>query len=433
VDYRGEFRPDLASLLLVMSATENGKAPADLISPLTQHQLKELLEHAARWQAPETDTEGLELIEPTDQILDSLRKELNRRALENAAYRPDAGMPADDVHGSLEENGQDTFVYDEWDLSTGTYKSRWCCVRERYSDSGGISFYHQTLRNHSFLVQKIRREFEQGIPESHRKEKRLIDGEEYDLDALVEAVIDVRSGATPSEKLYWRRNKTERDVAVALLLDMSGSTAEGIGKPPDQRNRIEPALAEFQRSPAYEARSARIIDIEKEGVVLLVDVLESLGDRYGIYGFSGNGRENVDFYIIKELEERFSSEVPRRIDSIKPQHATRMGPAIRHAIRKLNACDARSKFLFLISDGRPQDRGYARARDDRDYAVYDTRMALIEARAAAITPFCLTVDSQGNDYLATMMDGLSYEVLADVSMLPLRLTQLYKQLTRYEI
>jgi nitric oxide reductase NorD protein len=89
----------------------------------------------------------------------------------------------------------------------------------------------------------------------------------------------------------------------------------------------------------------------------------------------------------------------------------------------------RSKFLFLISDGRPQDRGYSQEGAEKDYAVQDTRMALIEARREGIHPFCLTVDKDGNDYLRTMMDDFSYEVLADVSLLPHRLPQLYRRLT----
>jgi nitric oxide reductase NorD protein len=96
---------------------------------------------------------------------------------------------------------------------------------------------------------------------------------------------------------------------------------------------------------------------------------------------------------------------------------------------KLRQEQSRAKFLFLISDGRPQDRGYSQESAEKAYAVQDTRMALIEARREGIHPFCLTVDKDGNDYLRTMMDDFSYEVLTDVSLLPLRLPQLYRKLT----
>jgi len=132
---------------------------------------------------------------------------------------------------------------------------------------------------------------------------------------------------------------------------------------------------------------------------------------------------------MKDFDEEFSPDVARRLGRAGPLHATRMGPAIRHAASKLRLQQTRARFLFLISDGRPQDRGYSQESSEKSYAVQDTRMALIEARREAITPFCLTVDKDGNDYLRAMMDDFSYEVLADVALLPHRLPQLYRKLT----
>jgi nitric oxide reductase NorD protein len=129
------------------------------------------------------------------------------------------------------------------------------------------------------------------------------------------------------------------------------------------------------------------------------------------------------------LEEAFSLDIAKRFGRIGPLHATRMGPAIRHTTAKLRKQQTHSRFLFLISDGRPQDRGYSQEGAEKAHAVQDTRMAMIEARREGIHPFCLTVDKDGNDYLRTMMDDFSYEVLADVSLLPRRLPQLYKKLT----
>ena len=98
----------------------------------------------------------------------------------------------------------------------------------------------------------------------------------------------------------------------------------------------------------------RIIDLEKESATLLIEAFESIGDTYGIYGFSGYGRENVEFYVIKDIDEDFHDRIKRRIDKITPMHATRMGPAIRHATSKVLTRDAKTKILFLISDGRPR-------------------------------------------------------------------------------
>ena len=106
-----------------------------------------------------------------------------------------------------------------------------------------------------------------------------------------------------------------------------------------------------------------------------------------------------------------------------------MGPAIRHTISKLETQESRTKLLFLISDGRPQDRGYSREGVEKEYAVHDTKMALDEAKAKGIVTFCLTVDKSGHDYLKTMCQDIGYEVLDNIHMLPQRLLYLYKRLT----
>ena len=174
----------------------------------------------------------------------------------------------------------------------------------------------------------------------------------------------------------------------------------------------------------------RIIDLEKESAALIIQAIESIGDQYGIYGFSGYGRENVEFYVIKDIDEPFNDKIKRRIDKITPLHATRMGASIRHAITKLENKDATTKIMFLISDGRPQDRGYSREGVEKEYAVHDTHQALIEARRKNIIPFCLTVDKAGHDYLKEMCGDMGYEVLDNIWSLPERLPMVYRNLTK---
>ena len=84
-----------------------------------------------------------------------------------------------------------------------------------------------------------------------------------------------------------------------------------------------------RRGEAARRSYKRIIDVEKEAIVLIVNALEAIGDVYGIYGFSGYGRENVEFYVIKEIDEPLTERPKRRLDKVAPLHATRMGPAIR--------------------------------------------------------------------------------------------------------
>jgi len=416
VDYRGEFRPELAQLLTQPQANAREQRKS-----LTAEELADLLRSQRAPKRRDSDDEGEEQDPQTSQMVQNLLRELDQRDPRMQSVSRRQSAQSDEDTGPLTASQPNTFVYDEWNVFENRFRKNWCKVYEKIMLPGDLKFYQETLLNRRALLKQIRGEFEQVMPELYRKEKRLPDGVEHDLDAAIEALTDLRIGITPSEKIFWRQHKIDRDVAVAFLLDMSGSTGEAIAHP--AAGRLQDGGGVFERS------QRRIIDVEKEAIVLMSDALETIGDRYGVYGFSGHGRDNVEFYVIKDISEDFNIEIAKRFGRIGPLHATRMGPAIRHTTMKLRQEQSRAKFLFLISDGRPQDRGYSQESAEKAYAVQDTRMALIEARREDIHPFCLTVDKDGNDYLRAMMDDFSYEVLVDVSLLPLRLPQLYKKLT----
>jgi nitric oxide reductase NorD protein len=57
------------------------------------------------------------------------------------------------------------------------------------------------------------------------------------------------------------------------------------------------------------AVSRRIIDVQREAMLVMSAALERLGDSYGVYGFSGYGRDCVEFFVAKEPDEPFR---PRR-------------------------------------------------------------------------------------------------------------------------
>ena len=173
----------------------------------------------------------------------------------------------------------------------------------------------------------------------------------------------------------------------------------------------------------------RTIDIEKQAAIVLCQALEKIGDSYALYAFSGSGRAEVEFHVVKDFHERLSQRIGRRIDRIQPAHATRMGAAIRHALRKLERVEANTRLLFLLSDGRPYDRDYGRDDADQEYALQDTRQALLEAKRRKIRPLCLTIDRDGEDYLRQMCDDIPYEAVTKVEELPIRLVAAYPKLT----
>ena len=432
VEYRGDFKPELAQLLaqLRMQQEQGGEGG----EPITQEMLEELLKNSAELELEAAQGRAQNI---SSQFANNLLKEAGLDLPQSPEFGQGPFVHVEEEGGPLDVSEPRTFVYDEWDFRADDYKPRWCIVHQKTMAEGESGFFGATLHNYGSLVGKVRRQFELMVPEMFRRVRKLEDGEELDIDDVIEAMIDVRTGASPSDKFYWRRNKVQRDVAVAFLLDTSASTAEAIDeakRTPDDWDAPDDPVEYMvwlrtRRGEAMKRSYKRIIDVEKEAVVLLINALEAIGDLYGIYGFSGYGRENVEFFTIKDLDENFSDRVKKRIDRIAPLHATRMGPAIRHATYKLDQQDARTKLLFLISDGRPQDRGYSREGVEKEYAVHDTKMALDEARDKQINTFCLTVDKNGHDYLKTMCQDIGYEVLDDIYALPERLLFLYKRLT----
>ena len=374
--------------------------------------------------APDTGQQGQPFGAPT--LLPQFLQQLSEPP-DTLSVSPGRGAaPPDDVaDNSLQPQGPGTFVYDEWDYQTRAYRPRWCLVKEHILDEGDADCFNDALRRHSALLENVKHQFEAILPEGFGRRTRLTDGEDLDLNAALEAFADLRMQVPPDDKIYWRRYKVRRDVAVVFLLDMSASTAEtlnieGSGSPLPGASGPRGAAGRSKR---------RIIDLEKDSIALLMQALEAIGDTYGIYGFSGYGRDGVDFYVVKDLAERLDNRVKRRLDRVTPRHATRMGAAIRHAVGKLAPQPAATKILLLLSDGRPQDRGYSRQGTEKAYAVHDTHKALTESRAQGITPFCLTVDKAGHDYLQAMCGDIGYEVLDDIATLPGRLPTLYRALT----
>jgi len=308
------------------------------------------------------------------------------------------------------EAGEVAFNYDEWDRELTDHRVGWCRVIEKKVKRGERAFVDDTRERYKGIVSSIRHQFQLMKPEDLARVTNEIDGDDYDLNAVVDYFIDRRADGHQSDRIYTRRLRRRRDVAVSFLLDQSSSTARTIGRHP-----LQP----------YTHPGRRIIEIEKEGLVLMSEALEAVGDRYAINGFTSEGRRNVKFYVLKDFAEHYSDEVMRRIGGITYQNNTRLGAAIRHAAAKLSKQDARTRLLIVLSDGRPYDHDYGDAR----YAREDTREALRQAKTLGITPFCITIDRESEAELRDLYGDIGYTIIDDVLTLPERLPGIYRRLT----
>jgi len=306
--------------------------------------------------------------------------------------------------------GEVAYNYDEWDRELTDHRLGWCRVIEKKVKHGDRNFVEQTKERHRGVISSIRHQFQLMKPENLTRVANEVDGEEFDLNAVIDYVIDRRADGQQSERIYTKRLRRRRDVAVSFLLDQSSSTARTIGRHP-----LQP----------YTRPGRRIIEIEKEGLVLMSEALEAVGDTYAINGFTSEGRRNVKFYVVKDFNEKYNDEVKRRIGGINYQNNTRLGAAIRHASAKLAKQDARTRLLIVLSDGRPYDHDYGDAR----YAREDTREALRQAKNEGITPFCITIDRESEAELRDLYGEIGYTIIDDVLSLPERLPGIYRRLT----
>ncbi|MEA2174151.1 MAG: nitric oxide reductase NorD protein [Blastocatellia bacterium] len=308
------------------------------------------------------------------------------------------------------EEGEVAYNYDEWDRDLTDHRVGWCRVIEKRVKQGDGQFVWQTRERYKGVISSIRHQFQLMKPENLKRVSNELDGDDYDLGAVIDYVVDRRADGQQSERLYIKRLRRERDVAVSFLLDQSSSTARTIGRHP-----LQP----------YTHPGRRIIEIEKEGLVLMSEALEAVGDVYSISGFTSEGRRNVKFYVVKDFNERYSEEVERRIGGITYQNNTRLGAAIRHAAAKLAQQQARTRLLIVLSDGRPYDHDYGDAR----YAREDTREALRQTKTRGITPFCITIDRESETELRDLYGEIGYTIIDDILTLPERLPGIYRRLT----
>ncbi|MCK4543842.1 MAG: hypothetical protein KAU17_16540 [Spirochaetales bacterium] len=160
--------------------------------------------------------------------------------------------------------------------------------------------------------------------------------------------------------------------------------------------------------------------------------LRSIGDTFAIAAFNSAGRQQVYYHIVKDFNEPWNNITQSRIPAIRPAIANRDGCAIQHSTRKLLEQPNKTKLLLLLSDGIPADAGYggSSGAETNDYAIEDTRRALIECRQTDLVPFCLTIDSSARDYISRLYSDYHYSLLNDINLLPQQLSKLYLRLTR---
>jgi nitric oxide reductase NorD protein len=250
----------------------------------------------------------------------------------------------------------DGVQYPEWDVTRKSYRPAWCTVREVEPKISPSATY---AIDEAISVRRPLSRLGMGLHRRHRQSQ----GDDIDIDAAVEARVEVLAGSVPDEAVYLDSLRRRRDLSVLLLLDVSGSAAE----------------------PGTVGRTVH--EQQLAAVANLTVALHDLGDRVALYAYYSQGRGAVTMLPVKRFNDHLDSQVMKRLNSLQPGAYSRLGAAIRHGSAVLEARGGTSRrLLVVLSDGLAYDHGYERA-----YGAADARRALTEARRRGTGCVCLTI------------------------------------------
>ena len=344
-------------------------------------------------------------VAPPGQLVVDLKSAADR-AEANDGQEPDVeAAAAGSIGGVAAQEAADGeaamragFLYDEWSAQENEYLRDHCLLHERRVEQDAASSAAPVFEDEA---RAVRRAFERLKPDAPFREKRLAEGDYLNADLLVEYLVERHREPSPKVRFYERPRINRRDLAVLLLLDISGSTGE----------------READR---------QILEVEKQAALLLGAGLHTLGDPFSICGFSGEGRENCEYLVFKEFEEPWAAGSIGRVLAARPLSSTRMGVALRHSGMRLNGRGNRRRLLIVITDGRPMDSGY----DPKTrYAQHDVRMACHENDRMEVRTFAISTEENSRRDMEIMFPGRRFMVLPSIAELPRVLPRLYLAMT----
>ncbi len=285
---------------------------------------------------------------------------------DNSTHRTNSGIRGRNAVSSLASTSSDDgddpaarsdgVTYPEWDVTRKSYRSAWCTVREVEPKIKASAA--QAIDDAIGLRRPLAR-LGMGLHRRHRQSQ----GDDIDIDAAVEARVEVRAGSVPDEAVYLDSLRRRRDLSVLLLLDVSGSAAE----------------------PGTLGRTVH--EQQRAAVANLTVALHDLGDRVALYAYYSQGRGAVSMVPVKRFDDHLDARTMRLLNSLEPGGYSRLGAAVRHGSAVLEARGGTSRrLLVVLSDGLAYDHGYERA-----YGAADARRALTEARRRGTGCVCLTI------------------------------------------
>jgi len=363
-----------------------------------QHQF-EKVETADEFGGNFRDMDGEDELDDHANALEDLNMKYTVRVddIAHSVYQADF-VENTTIAESAERNEKGYFVpYDEWDYTKRTYKDQFCKVYPKTILKTDVDYYKKALsENHSTLLGL--RKMLSTVDNKYQQQRRQTQGEEFDLDAITDLFVDVKSGFTPSEKIYLSKRKKEKDLSILLLLDSSLS------------------------SDGYAAGN-RVIDVEKQVAILFGEILDEFNIDFSINSFYSKTRNHSSYITMKGFDNNWN-KAKFKIGAIEPSGYTRIGPALRHSGALLEKRNTKNKWVILISDGKPNDYD----KYEGKYGINDIKQALRELNEKNINSYALAIEAQAKYYLPQMFGQNHYQILTTPVELLQSLVKLYEKI-----
>ena len=292
--------------------------------------------------------------------------------------------------------------YDEWDYVIGRERPSWCTLLEKPAPEGDPRMIEEILERNRDLVNRVKVLVKAVQVQRPIRLRKRLEGDRLDLDACINATIDLRAGIAPDPRVHATLGRQQRDLSVLVLLDLSQSTNDRIAN-----------------------ESTTVLKLARDATVLLADAMARIGDSFAIHGFSSNGRHDVGYYRFKDFDRPYGDLSKARLAGMTGQLSTRMGTALRHAGSFLRDRRAHKKLILLVTDGEPSDIDV----HDAQYLVFDAKKAVEGNNRHGIFTYCMSLDPKADRYVSRIFGMRNFMVLDHIGRLPQKLPMLYMRVT----
>ncbi|HKQ25821.1 MAG TPA: VWA domain-containing protein [Burkholderiales bacterium] len=292
--------------------------------------------------------------------------------------------------------------YDEWDYLIGRERPAWCTLLEKPAEEGNAHDIADILDRNEDLVNRVKVLVKAVQVQRPVRLRKRLDGDRLDLDACINATIDLRAGVPPDPRVHAILGRQLRDLSVLVLLDLSQSTNDKVAN-----------------------ADTTVLKLAREATVLLADAMARIGDSFAIHGFSSNGRHDVGYYRFKDFDRHYSELSKARLAGMTGQLSTRMGTALRHAGTFLQDRRAHKKLILLVTDGEPSDIDV----HDSQYLMFDAKKAVEDNARHGIFTYCMSLDPKADRYVSRIFGQRNYMVVDHIRRLPEKLPMLYMRVT----